>query len=233
MQLNAVATELTTAATDGMLAALAVACIAIFALKRRNIGDSGLLLWWSIFLLLASGAALGAVAHGLQLSVVAQFWVWQPLYLSIGAVVSLFVVAAVVDVVGKRALRPVLWTMLTATLGFYVCTLIGDGAFWAFVAYESVCMAIALAVYSYLAARGNRGATLLVMGISLSITAAVVQASEAVAMTVGPWLLNHNGVFHVLQMPALVLLALGVRWFDSRDYCKANTARDAMKQMPL
>jgi len=93
-----------------------------------------------------------------------------------------------------------------------------------FVAYETVCMVIVLASYSCLAARGNQGATLLVIGISLSITAATIQASQAIAMTVGPWLLDHNGVFHLVQMPALILLALGARWFD---LCNVRRCPDA------
>jgi hypothetical protein len=224
MQLSTVATELTTAATDGILAVLAVACIAVLTIRCRHHDSTRQLLWSSVFLLLAIGATLGTVVHGLQLPQVVRFWVWQPLFLSIGLVVSLLVVVAAVDLLGKKVLRPVLWVMLSATLGFYLCTLLGNKSYWMFVAYETVCMVIVLASYSCLAARGNQGATLLVIGISLSITAATIQASQAIAMTVGPWLLDHNGVFHLVQMPALILLALGARWFD---LCNVRRCPDA------
>ena len=138
MQLNAAAAELTTAATDGILALLSIACIGVFWISRRNHDHGRVFLWSSVFLLLAAGAILGAVAHGLELPQTARFWVWQPLFLSVSLVVSLFVVVATVDALGEKALRPSLWIMLPAAMGFYWCTLVGGGGFLLFVIYEGL-----------------------------------------------------------------------------------------------
>jgi hypothetical protein len=41
-------------------------------------------IWASVFALLAAGSALGAAAHGLELSASLRTTLWQPLYLSLG-----------------------------------------------------------------------------------------------------------------------------------------------------
>jgi hypothetical protein len=46
-------------------------------------------------------------------------------------------------------------------------------------------------------------------GIALSIIAAVIQATGSIGFTL-IWEFDHNGVFHLVQMPGIVLLAAGV-----------------------
>ena len=49
----------------------------------------------------------------------------------------------------------------------------------------------------------------MVLGIALNIAAAGIQASGAVRLNLGVPL-DHNGVFHLLQMVAIVVLMAGV-----------------------
>jgi hypothetical protein len=49
----------------------------------------------------------------------------------------------------------------------------------------------------------------MVLGIALNIAAAAIQASGTVRLNVGVPL-DHNGVFHLVQMVAIVLLVAGV-----------------------
>ena len=225
MQLNTNPVELTTAATDGLLALLTVASIAIFRGKRRESSGRRVFLWTAVFLLLATGALLGVVAHGLALTQPTRFWVWQPLYVSIGLAVGLFVVVATADSFAEKAFPVVCGIMLMVTLAFYACTLIADAGFVTFVVFEALCLSLALAAYLRLATRGNRGALLLALGITVTMTAALIQASKAVSMTLGFWPLDHNGVFHLVQMPAIILIAIGVRWFDLCDVCMAEQTK--------
>ena len=209
MGLNPVPTELTTAATDAVLAVLAIACVRWLAVRRSADPDK-VTLWILVLALLAVASILGAVAHGLALSPGLVYLLWQPLFLSLGLVVALFVVAAVYDGFGPRAARRLLIPALVVGAAFYLVTLVFPGTFLVFVLYEAVGMLAALALYGRLAIRtGQRWAWLMVSGVSLNILAAGIQATETVRVNlVIP--LDHNGVFHLVQMVAIVVLVAGV-----------------------
>ncbi len=209
MGLNPVPTELTTAATDAVLAVLAIACVRWLGVRRSADPDK-VTLWILVLALLAVASILGAVAHGLALSPGLVYLLWQPLFLCLGLVVALFVVAAVYDGFGPRAARRLLIPALVVGAAFYLVTLVFPGTFLVFVLYEAVGMLAALALYGRLAIRtGQRWAWLMVTGVALNILAAGIQATETVRVNlVVP--LDHNGVFHLVQMVAIVVLVAGV-----------------------
>lgn len=209
MGLNPLPTELTTAATDAVLAVLALACIRYLAV-RRPADPSKVTLWVLVLALLAVASALGAVAHGFDLSPDTLYVLWQPLFLSLGLVVALFVVAAVYDGFGAVAARRLLIPALVVGAAFYLLTLLFPGTFLVFVLYEAVAMVAALAIYGWLAIRsGESWAWLMVLGIALNLVAAAIQASGTVRLHLGvPF--DHNGVFHLVQMLAIVVLVAGV-----------------------
>ena len=209
MGLSPVPTELTTAATDAALLVLAIACIRWLAVRRAADPDK-VTLWILVLALLALASVLGAVAHGLTLSPGLVNLLWQPLFLSLGLVVALFVVAAVHDGFGPRAARRLLIPALVVGATFYLVTLIFPGTFLVFVLYEAVGMLAALALYGRVAIRTReRWAWLMVAGVALNIGAAAIQASGTVRLNVGVPL-DHNGVFHLVQMAAVLLLVAGV-----------------------
>ena len=209
MGLNPSPTELTTAATDAALALLALLCIRWLA-TRRSADPRKVTLWILVLALLALASILGAVAHGLELSERAAFFLWQPLYLSLGLVVALFVVAAVYDGFGPDTARRWLIPALVVGALFYLVTLLFPDTFLVFVLYEAAAMLAALALYGRLARRTRkRWAWLIVLGIALNIVAAAIQASGTVRLDlVVPF--DHNGVFHLVQMVAIVVLVAGV-----------------------
>jgi len=94
---------------------------------------------------------------------------------------------------------------------FFLLTQLIRGSFLVFVIYEAVAMLLALSIYAYLAVRHRRdGAALMAVAIVLNIVAAAIQASGSVSLTV-IWPFDHNGVFHLVQMVAVVVLVLGLR----------------------
>jgi hypothetical protein len=192
-----------------VLAVLAIACIRWLAVRRSADPDK-VTLWILVLALLAVASILGAVAHGLALSPGLVYLLWQPLFLSLGLVVALFVVAAVYDGFGPRAARRLLIPALVVGAAFYLVTLVFPGTFLVFVLYEAVGMLAALALYGRLAIRtGQRWTWLMVAGVALNILAAGIQATETVRVNlVIP--LDHNGVFHLVQMVAIVVLVAGV-----------------------
>ncbi|MCL7961017.1 MAG: hypothetical protein M8861_12565 [marine benthic group bacterium] len=209
MALNPVPTELTTAATDAILALLALYCIRWLG-ARRSADPAKITLWILVLALLAVASVLGAIAHGFDLSSDTIYLLWQPLFLSLGLVVALFVVAATYDGLGPTTARQLMIPALVVGACFYLVTLVFPGTFLVFVLYEAVAMLVALALYVRLAlVSGRRWAWLMVLGIALNIAGAGIQASGTVRLNLGVPL-DHNGVFHLVQMVAIVVLVIGV-----------------------
>jgi hypothetical protein len=166
--------------------------------------------WIAVFALMAAASFLGAAAHGLDLAERMRALLWQPLYLSLGLTIALFIVAAVHDWRGEAAARTLLPWAAAVGVGFYLLTTVVGGAFIIFVAYEAIAMLTALAIYGALAAGGALpGAATIAAGIAISVLAAAVQAS-ALSWRVGV-VFDHNGLFHLLQMLGAAVLAVGVR----------------------
>jgi hypothetical protein len=166
-------------------------------------------LWLGILGLLVVASVLGAGAHGLAMSDQLRDALWQPLFLSLGLMLGLIAVVAVYDRWGTTVVKRVLPIAVAAALGFYGITVITDGLFLVFVAYEAIAMTFALAVYSQLAVCGRAGAALIAVGVVVTLIAAIVQQTGWTVTLI--WPLDPNGVFHLIQMPGLLLMTLGVR----------------------
>ena len=209
MRLNPEITELTTAATDAAIAVLAI--LILLFLQRDRIGypfKAGL--WSLIFGLLAIGSALGAVVHGLVLPEKVWLGLWQPLYLSLGVTVALFVVGAICDWKGEKLARRLLLPAVIGGVLFYGIMVVLGGSFLFFVLYEALAMTTALVLYLLVWA-GKRlpGAGLIAAGVGLTMAAAVVQASDLAVTII--WPIDHNGLFHLVQIAAMLVLAAGLR----------------------
>jgi hypothetical protein len=201
-------TERTTAATDALLAGGATA--AVLLLGRQLPPSFGRTVWQVALAALAVASGLGAAAHGLALSGALRDLLWQPLYLTLGVTMSLFVVGAVRDWRGEGAARRALPPLLGLALAFYAVTRATGGNFLAFVVYEAAALVLSLLIYLRLAAGGRPGAGAMGAALVLSLTAGAVQASG-----VGPvrllWEFDHNGLFHLVQLLGLVLLVAALR----------------------
>ena len=202
--------ELTTAATDVLLAVLAFICI-VYLRQYRSLDGWKVGVWSWTLAAFSAAALLGAVVHGLELSDATKTLLWRPLYFLLALVVALFVVAASYDWLGKRSAWRVLAIMIPIALGFFVYTQLWSDSFRIFVVYETLSMLVALGIYVYLAA-GKRlaGAGLMASAILLNVLAAGIQADGSIRLTV-IWPFDHNGVFHVIQMVAVIVLIAGLR----------------------
>jgi len=208
VELVAEATERTTAATDALLALAVVVTWAM--LHRRTPPSFGRRVWLAALGCMAIASAIGAMAHGLALSDAARDLWWQPLYLALGATMALFVVGAVRDWRGDRAARRLLLPMLVVALAFYGVTRATGGDFLAFVLYEAGALGFTLAVYLWLAARRQvRGAAAMAAAIGVSLAAGAVQAADLGTVRLF-WEFDHNGLFHLVQLAGVVLLAAGL-----------------------
>ncbi len=209
MTLIASPTEITTSATDVVLA---IECVVVLAyLWRTPTGDRWRIgLWCWVFGLLAFASCLGAVAHGLEMPGSLRAALWKPLYLSLGFLVALFLVGGLFDWHGRAiAKRLVPWSLGLGGI-FFGLTEFLKGGFIIFLIYEAAAMASALAIYSFLAATHRlKGAGVVAAAIIINLVAAGVQASSVSIKIFVPF--DHNGVFHLVQMVGIATLGLGLR----------------------
>jgi hypothetical protein len=205
LQFNSPVTELTTAATDALLVFLCLLLIT-WIRKFRGLHPWKAGLWSWVFGLLAVSSLLGTIAHGFILSPELRNILWQPLYLALGIDVVLFVLGGVADWSGEKTARRLLPGAIVIGILFYSLTRILEGNFLVFVVYEGAAMAI----YATLAVRQRLpGAATIAAGIGLTLIAAATQASSLGFTFIWPF--DHNGLFHLVQMPALLTIGCGLR----------------------
>lgn len=210
MTFTTIPTEQTSATTDLLIALLALGCI-VYLRRDRTLDPWKVDLWSWTYGLLAVGAGVGAAGHGIDTSPAVYARLNQALFLSLGLVVALFVVAAVYDWRGPATARRGLPLMLAVGVAFFGITRIITGTFLIFVIYEAIAMIAALAIYAGLARqRRLAGAAIIAVAVLLNIIAAAIQASRAVSFHF-IWPFDHNGVFHIVQMIAILVLVVGLQ----------------------
>ena len=211
MQFIDIGTEQTTAVTDALLAIVAALFALLVSQAGRDSDRTKGRIWAAGFSLLAIASVLGAIAHGFKMSSRINELIWMPLNLALGLTVALFVIGAVYDFRRFSIPRTLTPIMLAVGFFFFGVTVAIPDSFLVFVIYEAVAMLFALAIYTLMSVRGRlRGAPLMAVGVLISIVAAAVQASGAVAFT-WIWDFDHNGAFHLIQIVGLVFLLLGLR----------------------
>ena len=200
---------MTTAVTDLLLGL--VSLISALQIIRAGVADPWRArLWALLFVLLAVASTIGSFIHGAAISDGLRILLWQPVFLILGLVVGLFIVAAILDWMGIWAARRMFPFVLVTAFVFYAGTRLVERGFVLFLVYEAAAMLLALGIYVGLARRRVLGgAWFLVGGICLNLVAAAVQASPAAVQLI--WSFNHTGLFHLIQILAVIVLTLGVR----------------------
>jgi hypothetical protein len=204
-----VPTELTTSATDALLAIECV-IITVYLWRTPTYDRWRTGLWCWVFGLISFSSFLGAITHGFKMPGFVRETLWKPLYLSLGVLVALFIVGAVFDWRGRTAAVRLLPWGIGAGVLFFGMTEYFGGAFIVFDVYVAMAMVITLAIYSFLAATNRvKGSGIVAVAILLNLTAAGVQATDASVRIFFPF--DHNGVFHLVQMAGAAALGLGLR----------------------
>jgi hypothetical protein len=203
-------TEQTTAFTDVILAVLALLTAVYISKKTTHRSSFRTRIWVGAFLFLALSAGVGAIAHGFEMHDGLNKSVWHVINFGLGMTVALFLVATSVDLTTIKIAKRFLPGMLGIAFIFFLVTVFIPGSFLVFIIYESIAMLIALGTYTGLSMRRRlNGASMIAIAILLTMIAAGVQASEAVHFTI-IWEFDHNGLFHLIQMTALPLFAVGI-----------------------
>lgn len=186
--------EPVTLATDYLLAGVtAWLCFRLW--KQRESQRSRR--WWTIaFGALALGAFLGGTWHGLLQSDL----LWKATVLAVG-VASFAMLAGSAYAVLAGSPRRLLLVLASVKLLAYATVMLIRDEFIFFVIDSGVTFALVAALHSW---RFNRW---IVAGVALSLVAALAQAS-GIALHRH---FNHNDLYHVIQVAAMLLLYRGAR----------------------
>jgi hypothetical protein len=201
-------TELSTAATDALLA---IECMAVAAWIRRTPGGPRwrATLWAATLALLAVASLLGAAAHGLALTQTLRATLWTPIYLLLGIVVGLMGAGAMGDLAGSASLRRWLPRVVVLALAFVALSEVAGGDYWVFVLFQGAAALFTLAIYAAVARRhGVPGAWTVVAALAMSLVAGAVQASRWTLAPAVP--IDHNGLYHLLTMVNVAILGRGI-----------------------
>jgi hypothetical protein len=203
-------TEQTTAATDFILAIIAgITAFGIYNLGKK-VKPLKTRIWVSVFILLTVAALFGAVAHGFKMSEQLNYILWQPLNLALGLSVSLFAAGAIFDLRYGNLPKGIIPGLLAIGVIFYFITVFIPGSFLVFIIYEALVMLFALIAYIFLAMQKKLvAAWWMVLGILITIIAAVIQAMGNIRIDI-IWALDHNGLFHIVQMGGILIIYLGL-----------------------
>jgi len=209
LNFNPIVTEQTTAATDLLLGLVAIGMF--FALRQLKTDDRLKQKYWlSMYAFLCGASILGALAHGFEMTKTVNYLLWYPLYLGLAGVIVFFLIGAIHELGGRSLSQKILpWLALIAFV-VYLFTAIPD-SFLLFIIYEGLGMLASLGIFIYLFIRDkHKTAPWMILGILTTLFAAVIQA-------LGPfqwgliWQFDHNGLFHLIQIPGLVLIFLELR----------------------
>jgi hypothetical protein len=209
MPLNPVTVEQVTALTN-----IPLGLIAMFATIRlwnwRPLQPLKATIWAGMFGCLMVASDLAIFVHGFELEPETSKLIWHVIKAALALTVACFVAGAVFDRWGADTTWRVAPGLLALSAGFFSYATFVSKTFLPFIVYESVAMLFCLAVFLSLAVqRRLPGAGWMVAGVAITILAAVLQAMPRVEFQLGVTF-DHNGVFHLVQLPGLLCLLRGV-----------------------
>lgn len=201
--------EQTTAATDAVIGIMAAVC-AVFISHSVTPRIRQQRIWFSLFVFLSIASVIGAITHGLVLTTSLHQLLWMILYASLGMGVALFMSASAADLTNDALPHYLFVLLIGSAIVFWLITLRFPDSFLVFIFYEAVGMLFSLFVYLRLALRRRPGTALIATSIVISLIAAIVQSLSSLSFHC-IWTFDHNGLFHLIQMPGIILLIMGIR----------------------
>ena len=184
---------------------------------RAREGQAARSSWALAFAALTVAAALGGTHHGFapQLSEGTLSVLWKTTVLAVG-VASFTMLAGSTVAATTGGLRKVLLTLAAAKLALYSAWMLAHSEYIYVIADTGITMAALVVLHGRSALRNDDRASLWVLcGVGVSVLAAGVQASGFALHRH----FNHNDLYHVIQIAAMVLFYIGgVRLRDRFDH---------------
>ena len=200
--------EPTTMLTDYMIAAGALWFAAKLMLATRHRKQACRMLWGLGFLCVASGALLGGTSHGFAayLSEPAMQFLWKCTLCAVGLSMFFAVAGTLRGTALTPGTRAVLGAMNTIGLVIFGGWILGHDSYLSAIIDTVTALSVIALVQGFAWHRERvRSAQWLVAGVLVSFVSAAVQRS---GYTPHPYL-NHNDLYHIVQLFGLYLLYRG------------------------
>jgi hypothetical protein len=206
--------EMTTAVTDFILGCLALGLLVrMRALKGMDPVRAGVWSW--VFGLFCLASLYGTFVHAVAMPVEIRDLLWMPLSFILGMIVSVFVMAILVEWKGSAVLKRAAIVMISLGIIFFAVMMalskVITGYFIVFIGYSGLAMAFSFCICVYLSQqRHDRAYAFIAAGVAAIIMASVVQALRSFRVTF-IWEFDHNSAYHFILMGAVVLIYKGIR----------------------
>ena len=202
--------EPTTLLTDYALAG--VTAWLAWSLFRAGEGQRSRALWSLAFAALALAAALGGTWHGFApaFAPIAVILVWKATVLCVG-IASFGMLAGSAGSTTAGNARKTLVAIAAAKLAVYSGWMVGHSEYIYVIADTGTALVLIAALHLWSAAR-DRASRWILAGVGVSVLAAGVQASGFALHRH----FNHNDLYHVIQIAAMILLYAGARRLRDR-----------------
>ena len=165
--------------------------------------------WTLAFALTAASAILGTAYHaGLRGQHVVRYPLWSVIIVCLAVALSFMLAGTVNLFLSARLVRLLFVARLFALAAFVGCALAGHASLTVLVATEAIVMIAIVALWVRGCLVRYPGAQY-VMGAFLASAAAALVFAGSLRFTLG-WVVTSTALYHVAQIPGLVLLYLGV-----------------------
>jgi hypothetical protein len=184
-------------------------------LFRTREGQAVRSYWVLAFAALALAAALGGSYHGFATALTesVDHVLWKVTVLAIGIASFAMFAGSAIAVTADRQ-RKLLLALAATQLALYSGWMITHDAFIYVIADTSIAMAMVMALHGWSAIRNGDRASLWMLGaVGVSVLAAAVQASGFALHRY----FDHNDMYHVIQIAAMVLFYVGAGRLRDRD----------------
>ena len=171
--------------------------------------------WRLTFLFMGLAAILGGVHHGFigpdgTLGAVS----WAVISLTIAVAISFLLSATIASVLGEGRGRSLLIIRGVSLFAFFILVILGRATITTLVITEGLAMTMVVLLWLHAWRLEQPGVALVLAAIGASVLAAAVRGSS-LHVTLG-WEFDPNALYHLAQMPGIILLYVAVRRLDRR-----------------
>ena len=166
--------------------------------------------WPIAFAFFGIAALLGGIHHGfLEPYETIANASWAAISLVVAIAITFLLAATVATVLGEGRGRPLLAVRTASLVTFLILAILGRATIHTLLITEGLVMVMVLILWLHAWRLGQPGVGLILVAIGASVLAAGVRGS-ALHVTFAGWEFDPNALYHLAQMPGLVLLYVAV-----------------------
>ncbi|MSQ11314.1 MAG: hypothetical protein EXR48_01230 [Dehalococcoidia bacterium] len=191
-------------------------------------GGKAVTYWRWTFLLIGLAGLWGGVHHGfLADHETAAKVSWSAISLVVAVAISFLLAATVASVLGEGRGRPLLAVRFVCLGAFFILVVLGHASIVTLMITEGLAMLMALGLWGHAWRMRQPAVALVILAIGSSVVAGVVRGT-GVEFTASGWEFDTNSLYHLAQMPGIVLLFIAVQRRTQAGEPRTLTPRPAL-----